>query len=153
MPEPVHDAIAAASALVTGGGIEQKRCTMKRFSEDHQWVEVDGDTVTIGITSYAVEELGEITFVEFPEPGTVVAPGDTLCVVESAKAAADVYVPVGGTVREVNTPLETDPTLLNVSPEKEGWLCILEDVDLEELDSLMDEDAYEAFLERGDAGE
>jgi glycine cleavage system H protein len=126
---------------------------MKRYSEDHQWVEVNGELATIGITAYAAEELGEITFVELPDLGSVLSPGDTLCVVESAKAASDVFVPIGGTVREVNMALESEPSLINASAERDGWICTLEDVDLGELDSLMDEDDYEAFVERGGAEE
>lgn len=122
---------------------------MKRFSEDHQWVEIDDGIAVIGITAYAAEELGDITFVELPEVGAVLSPGDALCVVESAKAASDVFVPIGGTVRDVNAALESEPALINASAERDGWICTLEDVDLGELDSLMDEDEYETFVESG----
>ena len=126
---------------------------MKRFSEDHQWVQIDQDMAVIGITAYAAEELGEITFVEVPDVGAVFGPGDTLCVVESSKAAADLFVPIGGTVKEVNAALEKQPALINASPEGDGWICKLEDVDSSELDALMTEEQYERFVEAdGDDG-
>jgi glycine cleavage system H protein len=122
---------------------------MKRFSEDHEWVEWDNGIATIGITAYAAEEMGDITFVELPEKGVVFAQGDSLCVVESVKAAADVFAPVGGTVAQVNQRLDESPGLINTSPEKEGWICRLVEVDESELDSLMTEEQYEQFLEEG----
>lgn len=125
---------------------------MKRFSEEHEWVEVKGGIATMGITTYAAEELGDITFVELPTVGTVVAQGESLCVIESVKAASDVFSPIGGTVKEVNMALEDDPGLINASAEKEGWICKLEDIDTGELDSLMTESEYEAFTE-GDGEE
>ena len=123
---------------------------MKRFSEDHQWVEVAKDTATIGITAYAADELGEVNFVELPELGLVLGAGETLCVIESVKAASDVLVPVGGTVARVNSELEDDPGLINASPEKEGWICKLEDIDLGDVDGLMTEEEYESFIDSGD---
>ena len=119
---------------------------MKRFSEEHQWVEIKDGVATIGITAYAAEELGEITFIELPEVGTVFAQGDTLCVVESVKAASDVFAPVGGTVKEVNQRLDQEPGQINVSPERDGWLCRFEEVDESEMDALMTEAQYEEFI-------
>ncbi len=119
---------------------------MKRFSDDHQWVRYEDGRATVGITAYAADELGDITFVELPEEGLVVSQGDVLCVVESVKAASDVYAPVGGTVVEVNRALETRPGVVNDSPESKGWICRLEEVVEGDLDSLMTDAQYEAFL-------
>jgi glycine cleavage system H protein len=119
---------------------------MKRYSEDHQWVKYEKGRATVGITAYAADELGDITFVELPEVGLVVGQGDVLCVVESAKAASDVYAPVGGTVVEVNQALDTSPIMVSDSPEARGWICKLEEVDESELENLMSDAQYEEFL-------
>jgi len=119
---------------------------MKRFSDDHQWVQYEPGRATVGISAYAADELGEITFVELPEVGFVVGQGDVLCIVESVKAASDVYAPVGGTVVEVNQALETQPGLVSESPESRGWICRLEEVVESDLESLMTDAQYEAFL-------
>ena len=118
---------------------------MTKYSREHEWVRLEGDVATIGITTYAAEELGDITFVELPDTGTSVAKGDSLCVVESVKAASDVFAPVGATVREVNEPLEDNPEMLNQSPEKEAWLCRLDSVDAADMEALMTEEEYRAF--------
>jgi glycine cleavage system H protein len=118
---------------------------MKRFSEEHQWVEYKNGRATMGITAYAAEELGEITFVELPEQGLVVSQGDAICVVESVKAASDVFAPIGGTISEVNLKLETDPTPLNDTPESLGWICRLDEVEESDLENLMTESQYETF--------
>jgi len=123
---------------------------MKRFSEEHQWVEYDGRQATIGITAYAAEELGEITFVELPDLGGAVSQGEPLCVVESTKAASDVFAPVGGTVVAVNELLEKTPALVNDSPETKAWICRLEEVDEADLENLMTEARYDSLL--GDEG-
>lgn len=120
---------------------------MKRFSEEHEWVEIGDSIATMGITSYAADELGDITFVELPTVATVVGQGESLCVIESVKAASDVFSPIGGTVKAVNEALEEKPGLINASAEKEGWICKLEDIDPSEMDSLMNEEEYEAFIE------
>lgn len=119
---------------------------MKRFSDDHQWVQHEAGRATVGISAYAADELGEITFVELPEVGLVVGQGDVLCIVESVKAASDVYAPVGGTVVEVNLALETQPGLVSDSPESRGWICRLDEVVESDLESLMTSAQYEAFL-------
>ncbi len=126
---------------------------MKRYSEEHQWVELEAGVATVGITAYAAEELGEITFIELPENGTVLAQGDALCVVESVKAASDVFAPVGGTIREVNANLEKDPGLMNDSPERDAWICRLEEVDEAEVNALMTEAEYEEFVASDDDDE
>ena len=122
---------------------------MKMYSEDHVWAECRGGTCTLGVTSYAADELGEVTFVELPDIGASFSPGDALCVVESVKAASDVICPVGGTVTAVNVNLEEAPNLINANPEKEGWICRLEEVDTAEIDTLMTDEEYDLFIEGG----
>ena len=116
------------------------------FSEEHEWIEVDGDTATIGITDYAQGQLGDIVFVEVPAAGTALAKGKEAAVVESVKAASDVFAPVSGTVTEGNAALEDDPALVNTDPESEGWFFKLTIADKAELDGLMDEAAYKDFV-------
>lgn len=119
---------------------------MKKYTEDHEWVEVDGDLAVIGISAHAAEELGDITFVELPELELDVIVGDVLAVVESVKAASDIYTPISGDVKLVNSELEDNPGLINNSAEEKGWLCKIENFDIAEIKELMDEDAYAAFL-------
>ena len=116
------------------------------FTEDHEWIDVDGDTATIGITDYAQEQLGDIVFVEVPAAGTQLAKGKEAAVVESVKAASDVYSPVSGTVAGGNAALEDDPALVNTSPEADGWFFKLTVADAGELDGLMDETKYKDFV-------
>ena len=120
---------------------------MKRYTEDHEWVELDGDIAIVGISRHAADELGDITFVELPEIGNDVIVGDPIAVVESVKAASDIYAPISGTVKEVNTELEEDPGIINASPEENGWVCKLENIDISEIDDLMDKKAYDKYLE------
>ena len=119
---------------------------MKRYTEDHEWVEVDGDVATIGISKHAADELGDITFVELPEVGDTVKRGGVLNAIESVKAASDVYAPIGGTVETVNEELETAPELVNDSAEDKGWICKLSNLDLDGIDGLMDPEAYAKFI-------
>jgi glycine cleavage system H protein len=116
------------------------------FSEEHEWIEVDGESATIGITDYAQGQLGDIVFVEVPAAGTALAKGKEAAVVESVKAASDVYAPVSGTVTEGNAALEEDPALVNTAPESDGWFFKLTIADLAELDGLMDEAKYKEFV-------
>lgn len=118
---------------------------MIRFSDEHVWVRVDGDMGTVGITVHAQDTLGDVVFVELPAVGRVLAAGEIAGVVESVKAAADVYTPVGGTVTEVNEALRADPSLANSAPLAEGWFFRLRLSDPKELDALMDEAAYASF--------
>jgi glycine cleavage system H protein len=118
-----------------------------RYSSDHEWVRADGDTVTIGITEYAQDALGDVVFVEIPEQGTAVAAGDSFSEVESTKSVSDIYAPVTGSVTEVNDELEGRPELLNSDPYGEGWICRIRMSDPTELDALMDADAYRALTE------
>ena len=117
------------------------------FTDEHEWVDVEGETATIGITDYAQEQLGDIVFIETPEIGTELEQGDDAAVVESVKAASDVYAAVSGTVMEINEALEDEPALVNSSAEEDGWFFRLTLSDLSELDDLMDEKAYKAFVD------
>jgi glycine cleavage system H protein len=116
------------------------------FTEDHEWVDVDGDIGTVGISEYAQSQLGDIVFVDVPEEGKEVAKGDEAAVVESVKAASDVYSPVSGTVLEGNAALGDNPGLVNEEPEGDGWFFKLTLSDPDELKGLMDESAYAAFV-------
>lgn len=117
------------------------------FTEDHEWIEVDGDTATVGITNYAQGQLGDIVFAEVPAVGATLKKGGDAAVVESVKAASDVYAPVSGIVIEGNDALEGDPALVNTDPEGEGWFFKLTLSDTSELDSLMNASAYQAFVD------
>jgi glycine cleavage system H protein len=117
------------------------------FTQDHEWIELDGQTGTVGITDYAQSQLGDITFVELPDVGAMLAKGDAPCVVDSVKAASDVYSPVGGTVSEVNAALADAPELVNTEAESGGWLFRLTLSDPGELVGLMDRAAYDAFVQ------
>ena len=117
------------------------------FTDEHEWIDVDGDNATVGITDYAQEQLGDIVFVEVPDTGAELTKGGDAAVVESVKAASDVYSPVSGTVTEGNSALEEDPALVNSDPEGEGWFFKLTVSDTGELDGLMDAAAYKAFVD------
>jgi glycine cleavage system H protein len=116
------------------------------FTEEHEWIDVDGDVATVGITDFAQGQLGDIVFVEVPETGTAVTKGGDAAVVESVKAASDVYAPVDGTVTEGNGALGDDPSLVNSDPEGEGWFFRMTLADAGQLDGLMDAAAYKAFV-------
>ena len=117
------------------------------FTEDHEWIEVDGDTGTVGITDYAQGQLGDITFVELPEVGATVSKGASVSVVDSVKAASDVYTPVSGTVSDANAALADQPELVNTDAEKGGWLFRIRLSEPAELGDLMDETAYMTYVE------
>lgn len=116
------------------------------FTKDHEWIAVEGSEATVGITDYAQGQLGDITFVELPAEGGDVGKGDSASVVDSVKAASDVYAPVSGTVTVVNAALEEQPELVNSDPEGEGWLWKMTLSDPSELDGLMDDASYQAFV-------
>ncbi len=116
------------------------------FTDEHEWIEVEGTSATVGITDYAQSQLGDIVFVEVPAAGMQVKKGAEAAVVESVKAASDVYAPVSGTVSEGNGALDGDPALVNSDPEGDGWFFKLTLSDPSELDGLMDEAAYKAFV-------
>jgi glycine cleavage system H protein len=117
------------------------------YTKDHEWVRIDGDVATVGISRHAQEQLGDVVFVELPAVGREVAQGEQAAVVESVKAASDIYAPVGGTVTEGNSALEENPALVNQDAEGEGWFFKLRLADPGQTDGLMDAAAYEAFLE------
>lgn len=116
------------------------------FTKEHEWIRVEGDTATVGISNHAQEQLGDIVFAEVPDAGRRVAKGQEAAVVESVKAASDVYAPVSGEVLEGNPALADDPALINSDPEGQGWFFKLKLDDPSELDGLMDEGAYRDFL-------
>jgi glycine cleavage system H protein len=116
------------------------------FTKEHEWVRVEGDVATVGISNHAQEALGDIVFAEVPEAGRTVAKGDDAAVVESVKAASDVYAPVGGEVVEGNSALADDPSLINRDPEGDGWFFKLRLSDPSELEGLMDEAAYRDWV-------
>jgi glycine cleavage system H protein len=118
-----------------------------RFTKDHEWVELEGETATIGISGYAAQQLGDVVFVELPPVGKTLAAGEAMAVVESVKAASDVYSPIAGVVVEVNTAATDEPDLINALPEETGWLVKLKPADATALDALMDREAYETFLD------
>jgi glycine cleavage system H protein len=117
------------------------------FTQEHEWIKVEGDTATVGITDFAQAQLGDVVFVELPQAGTQVEKGKEAAVVESVKAASDVYAPVTGEVAEANAALEGDPSLVNSSPEADGWFFRLRLSDRSQLEGLMDRDAYQAFCD------
>jgi len=118
-----------------------------RYSQDHEWVKLDGDTVTIGITHYAQEQLGDVVFVELPAVGKQVEKGKELAVVESVKAASDVYAPITGEVVEVNSALVDAPATINEDALGKGWFAKLKIADKSQFTALMDEAAYNKFVE------
>jgi len=118
-----------------------------RFSEEHEWVSVDGDVATVGISNFAQEQLGDVVFVELPEIGRSVSRGDEVAVVESVKAASEVYTPLSGEVVEVNGALVDEPAKVNESPESDGWFFRLRMSDAAEVDELMDAAAYKTFVD------
>ncbi len=117
-----------------------------RFTKDHEWVELDGDIATVGITAYAADALGDVVFLELPAVGKTLAAGDGLAVVESVKAASDVYSPIAGEVTAVNDAAGEAPDLINADPEKGGWMAKLKVADPAAVEALMDRAAYETFL-------
>ena len=121
---------------------------MKYYTEDHEWVEITGDEATVGISEYAADELGDITYVELPEEDDDFIIGDRLGEVESVKASSDIYSPISGTVSQINESLADEPGLINESPEEKGWLCRLVNFDSSELDDMMNEDAYQKYLRK-----
>lgn len=117
------------------------------FTEDHEWIKVDGEDGTVGISAYAAGQLGDVVFVELPEIGRDMAKGDEAAVVESVKAASEVYTPVAGEVTAVNTALEEAPETVNASPDGDGWFLKIKISDTDELDSLMDAAAYKTYCD------
>jgi glycine cleavage system H protein len=119
---------------------------MLKFTSDHEWILVDEDSATVGVTQYAQEKLGDLVFVQLPKPGTILQAGAAAAVVESVKAASDVYAPINGEITEANQQVVDDPTLVNSDPTGKGWLFRLRITDRSQLDGLMDEPAYRALI-------
>ncbi len=118
-----------------------------RYTDDHEWIRVEGDVATVGITDYAQEQLGDVVFVELPEAGTALEKGKEAATVESVKAASEIYAPLDGEVTEANAALADDPAKVNSDPEGEGWFFKMTVADSGQLDGLMDQAAYKAFVE------
>jgi len=116
------------------------------YTKEHEWAKVEGNTATIGITDYAQEQLGEITFVELPETGMQLQQSEEFAVIESSKAASDVYAPLSGKVIEINSQLETEPELINNDCYNSGWVCKIEVTDKKAAENLMNAKQYEQFL-------
>ena len=119
----------------------------KRYTKEHEWVVLDGDIATVGITDHAQEQLGDLVHVELPELERAVVEGETCAVVESVKAAADVFAPLAGKVVEINETIVEDPSIVNSDAEGEGWFFRIELDDADTFETLMDQDAYDEFLE------
>ncbi|MGH6888692.1 MAG: glycine cleavage system protein GcvH [Rhizomicrobium sp.] len=117
-----------------------------RFTDQHEWVRVDGETATVGITKFAAGQLGDIVYVDLPESGRKVGQGGEIAVVESVKAASEVYAPIGGEVSESNAVLSQDPAKINMDPEGEGWFFRMRVTDASEFSKLMTESQYSEFL-------
>ena len=117
------------------------------FTDEHEWIDVEGDTATVGITDFAQGQLGDIVFVELPDVGSVIDKGKDAAVVESVKAASDVYAPISGEIMETNEALEDDPALVNTSPEEDGWFFKMTIGDKSQFDGLMDLAAYKSFCD------
>lgn len=124
----------------------------KRYTKDHEWVSYDSETKigTVSITDHAQTSLGDVVFVELPSAGSEIAQGDQIGAVESVKAASDIYAPVSGIIEEINETLGDQPSLLNKSPEDEGWLCKIRMTNPAELDTLLNEEAYTKLCEDGE---
>jgi glycine cleavage system H protein len=119
-----------------------------KYTKDHEWLKIDGDIVTIGITSWAQEQLGDIVSVEFPDIGSEFAAGDSAALIDSMKTTSDVYAPISGEIAEVNTKLEDQPELMNEDPYHEGWILKMKVKDPSELQGLLSSEDYEALLEK-----
>ena len=117
-----------------------------RYTEEHEWVSVEGDIATVGITDHAQEELSDVVFVELPSVGLAVGTGDSVGTVESVKAASEIYSPIGGEVVEINTEVESDPSIINSSPYEEGWIFKVRFDESSDLDDLLDAGSYEDLI-------
>lgn len=122
-----------------------------RYTRDHEWIRVDGDTATVGITDFAQKQLGDVVFAELPEIGMRLDAGEAFGTVESVKAVSELYAPVSGTVAAINEALQSEPELINTAPLGEGWFIKLKPFDSGAVNELMDQAAYDAFLKDQDA--
>ena len=119
----------------------------KKYTKEHEWVEIDGETATVGITNHAQESLGDIVFIDLPTVGKEVKSNEELCVIESVKAASDIYAPIDGEVTQINNNLSDDASIVNQDPEKDGWIFKMKISDMDQYNILMTLDEYLAFLE------
>ena len=119
----------------------------RKYTDEHEWISIDGEIGTVGISEYAQVQLGDVVFIEVPEIGTIYKKGQEAAVVESVKAASEVYAPVDGEIVEVNNGLEEDPSIVNSDAEGKGWFYKIKVNNLSDLDGLMDEEAYKLFVE------
>lgn len=117
-----------------------------KFTEEHEWLRVEGDEVVVGITNHAAEQLGDVVFVELPEEGTTVSKDDEVVVIESVKAASDILAPIDGEITEVNSALTDNPSMVNDDPQGEAWFFKMKVSDASQMDDFMDEAAYQAFI-------
>ncbi len=120
-----------------------------KYTKEHEWARIEGTRVVVGITDFAQEELGDVVFVELPEPGTAVAAEGTFGVVESVKAVSDLYCPVSGTIIEINTDLEDHPELVNDAPYENGWMIVIEASNAAEFNELLSPADYQSYVEEG----
>jgi len=118
-----------------------------KFTEEHEWLLAEGDLVVVGITEHAATALGDLVFVELPEPGLTVSKDDEVCVIESVKAASDILAPIDGEIVEVNTALVDNPTLVNEDPMGDAWFFKMKPANMADLDELLDEDDYKALID------
>lgn len=123
-----------------------KEVALRKFTDEHEWLELNGDIVTVGITKYAADMLGDLVFIELPNLGVSMTKGSTAAVVESVKAASDVYAPISGEIVACNGAIVADPALVNKDPQGEGWLFKIKIQDRKEFDVLLDEQAYQALF-------
>ena len=117
-----------------------------KYTEDHEWVKAEGASATVGITSHAAEQLGDLVFVELPEVGASLSKGDTAATVESVKAASDIFAPLDGEITEVNEAIVEDPSIVNQDPQGKGWFFKVKLADASAVEALMDEDAYKSLI-------
>jgi len=120
---------------------------MKHYSKEHEWVEINDEVATVGISTFAAEELGDVTYVELPQAGEEFEQGEAMCVIESVKAASDIYAPLSGRVMAVNEALAENPEIINESPEEEGWICKLGEIDERETENLLSLSDYNEYIE------
>ena len=120
----------------------------KKYTEDHEWVSIDNDIATVGITNHAQESLGDIVFINLPEVGKIVKVKEEICVIESVKAASDIYSPLDGEIKEINSNLENDASIINKDAENNGWIFKLKVTDSNQYDNLMTIDEYNKFLDK-----
>jgi glycine cleavage system H protein len=116
------------------------------YTKNHEWIKLDGNSGTIGITAYAAKQLGDITYIDLPETETELQQGESLCEIESVKAASDIYAPISGSITEVNLSLDSSPGIINSSPKEKGWIAKIETTSPDEVSSLLSDYQYEEYI-------